>query len=58
MGIYLLGVPGKVYTNIPNKRLRNVVESKLSKSQSGSRSGTGCQGNIFVLKLLSENFMR
>ena len=50
MGISLLSVPGKVYTNIMNKRLRNVVESKLSEFQSGFSSGRGCQDNILVLR--------
>lgn len=49
-GIMLLSVPLKIYEQILEGRLREVIEPTLSEAQSGFRKGRSVQDHIFSLK--------
>ncbi len=56
-GISLLSVPGKIHGRILIKRLMQVTEKKVSDEQGGFRKGKTCVDQIFVIKMLMEEYL-
>ncbi len=56
-GISLLSVPENVYGRILTERLMEVTEGKVSEEQGGFRKGRGCVDQIFVMKMLVEEYL-
>ncbi len=57
MGISLLSVPGKIYGTLLTERLMQVTEKKVSDEQGGFRKGKSCVDQIFVIKMLMEEYL-
>ena len=53
-GIALLGIPGKVFCRVIQKRLAERGNQFLRESQCGFRKGCGCIDQVFVLRVLAE----
>lgn len=53
-GITLLNTIMKIYEQIINNRIRPILESQISKSQSGFMSGRSTQDHIFTIKQIIE----
>ena len=56
-GITLLSVVSKVFTKIMLSRIRDAVDSKLREEQAGFRPGRSCTDQIFVLRIILEEYM-
>ena len=54
--VYLVGVPGKVYTKMIQERLKGHVIRIVAEEQAGFRAGRGTIDQIFVVRQLSEIF--
>ncbi len=56
-GINLSSVPGKIYGRILIEKLMQVTEKKVSDEQGGFRNGKSCVDQIFVIKMLVEEYL-
>jgi len=55
-GISLLSIPGKIYTQVLQQRMKKYVEESLAEEQAGLRSGRGTVDQVFVIRQLAEKF--
>ncbi len=56
-GISLLRVPCKIYGKVLTERLMSVTEKKVSDEQGNFRKGKSCMNQIFVIKILVEEYL-
>ncbi|VDP13242.1 unnamed protein product [Soboliphyme baturini] len=54
-GITLLGLPGKVYAKVLERRCRGITDSKIQEEQCGFRPGRSASVCIFALRKMVEN---
>uniref|UniRef100_A0AAY5K902 Reverse transcriptase domain-containing protein n=1 Tax=Esox lucius TaxID=8010 RepID=A0AAY5K902_ESOLU len=53
-GITLLSLPGKVYSKVLERRVRQIVEPQIEEEQCGFRPGRGSTDQLFTLAMILE----
>ncbi len=53
-GITLLSITGNIFTKILVNRIKDEIDQKLRKEQTGFRAGRSCTDQIFILRNIIE----
>ena len=56
-GISLLSIPGKVYANVLEKRMRTITEGIVLEEQGAFRKGRSCVDQLFTVRQLGEKII-